>query len=419
MLNMSIHHMDIYRFLFGDPERILVSVRTDPRTDFRTLTDGVLYPEYADGLRAVGIDNTFSWVDHGIEWRVEGTEGVAMGPLAGPTSGGEPQHDRFPDQAATRLPVPAAVAGAVVPAGVHRHHGPVDAPSRRDRARDLRSRQSEDDGPARGGLPLGERGARGRPALHGGGAGMTVNPFRLDGRVAIVTGGGGGLGSGICPAWRGRSNGRCAGRTRRSLDHVATDVNAAGGHAIAVEVDIADETGHGDDRAGVSSWAGSKSWSTTLPSTTANRGRRPRPIGTAGHQPEGLLPLRSRRLPCAADVWARPGHQRRLDHLLRRHPKLARLCRLEGRYRRVYAGAGAEVGPDGITVNTSRPEHSRPMPRRSIPTWKTTTGDPRRPEYQAPRHPEDVGNLVTFLAGDAASFITGQLIQIDGGWMMH
>ena len=33
--------------------------------------------------------------------------------------------------------------------------------------------------------------------------------------------------------------------------------------------------------------------------------------------------------------------------------------------------------------------------------------------------PEDVGHLVTFLAGDGASFITGQLIQIDGGWMMH
>ncbi len=33
--------------------------------------------------------------------------------------------------------------------------------------------------------------------------------------------------------------------------------------------------------------------------------------------------------------------------------------------------------------------------------------------------PEDVENLVTFLAGDASSFITGQLFQIDGGWMVH
>ena len=33
--------------------------------------------------------------------------------------------------------------------------------------------------------------------------------------------------------------------------------------------------------------------------------------------------------------------------------------------------------------------------------------------------PEDIGNLVAFLASDAASFITGQTIEIDGGWAMH
>ena len=33
--------------------------------------------------------------------------------------------------------------------------------------------------------------------------------------------------------------------------------------------------------------------------------------------------------------------------------------------------------------------------------------------------PEDVGNLVVFLASDAASFITGQTVVIDGGWVMQ
>ena len=33
--------------------------------------------------------------------------------------------------------------------------------------------------------------------------------------------------------------------------------------------------------------------------------------------------------------------------------------------------------------------------------------------------PDDIGNLVVFLSSDASSFITGQLIQIDGGWVMH
>lgn len=85
ILNLSIHHLDIYRYLFGEPERVMVSVRTDPRSDFPH-TDGMAFSilEYADGLRAISLDNCFSWVDHGIEWRVEGTEGVAKGTIGWP-----------------------------------------------------------------------------------------------------------------------------------------------------------------------------------------------------------------------------------------------------------------------------------------------------------------------------------------------
>lgn len=85
ILNMSIHHLDVFRFLFGDPERILTSVRTDPRTDFPH-TDGMAFSilEYGSGLRAIALDNCFTWADHGIEWRVEGTEGIAKGTLGWP-----------------------------------------------------------------------------------------------------------------------------------------------------------------------------------------------------------------------------------------------------------------------------------------------------------------------------------------------
>ena len=85
LLNMSIHHLDAFRFQFGDPERIFVSVRDDPSQDFPHKDGSAFYIlEYANGLRAIGLDNCYTWADHNIQWRVEGTEGIAKGTIGWP-----------------------------------------------------------------------------------------------------------------------------------------------------------------------------------------------------------------------------------------------------------------------------------------------------------------------------------------------
>ena len=58
---MSIHHMDTFRYWFGDPQRIYCSVRTDPRTQFPH-KDGIAtyILEYSNGLRAIAIDDTWT-----------------------------------------------------------------------------------------------------------------------------------------------------------------------------------------------------------------------------------------------------------------------------------------------------------------------------------------------------------------------
>jgi predicted dehydrogenase len=83
MLIMSVHHLDAFRFLFGEPSEVVASVRGAPGVEGadEMATYTLRYP---DGLLAVGIDNTFATLDQGIEWRVDGTEGTAAGTLGWP-----------------------------------------------------------------------------------------------------------------------------------------------------------------------------------------------------------------------------------------------------------------------------------------------------------------------------------------------
>ena len=86
---MSIHHLDCFRYWFGNPERIFCSVRPDPRTKFQH-QDGICtyILEYANGLRCVGIDDTWTGPakegcppDIYIRWRIEGLNGLAIGDI--------------------------------------------------------------------------------------------------------------------------------------------------------------------------------------------------------------------------------------------------------------------------------------------------------------------------------------------------
>ncbi|MCK6079325.1 Gfo/Idh/MocA family oxidoreductase [Microbacterium sp. EYE_80] len=94
--NMSVHHLDALRFLFGDPEQIYTAARSDPRTGFDH-RDGVVVSTltFPSGVLAVSVEDVWSGPreegfesDIWIRWRVEGTRGVAQGTIGWPT--GEP-----------------------------------------------------------------------------------------------------------------------------------------------------------------------------------------------------------------------------------------------------------------------------------------------------------------------------------------
>ena len=78
------------------------------------------------------------------------------------------------------------------------------------------------------------------------------------------------------------------------------------------------------------------------------------------------------------------------------------------------------MGPDAVTVNAVSPgafptdaEKIHPDPE-GYDRWVLD-----RQALKRRGRGEDVGDLVVFLASDEASFITGQTIMIDGGWVNH
>jgi predicted dehydrogenase len=93
LANMSVHHLDVLRFLFGDPDEIFTTMREDPRTEFEH-TDGITVStiRFPSGVLALSLEDVWSGPrapdfesDVYIRWRVEGTEGVAQGTIGWPT----------------------------------------------------------------------------------------------------------------------------------------------------------------------------------------------------------------------------------------------------------------------------------------------------------------------------------------------
>lgn len=77
ILDLAIHHLDCFRYLFGDPQKIIAVCRPDPRTPFEHkdgLSEYIL--QYENGLIANSIDDGYAGPDEPcaneryINWRL-------------------------------------------------------------------------------------------------------------------------------------------------------------------------------------------------------------------------------------------------------------------------------------------------------------------------------------------------------------
>ena len=92
LANMAVHHLDVLRFLFGEPVEITTRTRPDPRTSFAH-SDGITVStlKFDNGVLAVSLEDVWSGPradgyadDQHISWRVDGTRGVAKGTIGWP-----------------------------------------------------------------------------------------------------------------------------------------------------------------------------------------------------------------------------------------------------------------------------------------------------------------------------------------------
>lgn len=247
----------------------------------------------------------------------------------------------------------------------------------------------------------------------------------LEGRVAIVTGAGGGLGEGICSALA--SSGAAVAAVdvaRDKAERVAERVSRNGARCVAFEADVSDRSSVEEMAKRVTGKFGDVD---ILVNNAAIYPIRPWTEIREEEWDEVLAVNLKGYFLCARAVFPHMkarGHGRIINvasiTFFIGFANLLDYVSSKGGVVGFTRTLAREVGPEKITVNAVSPgafptdaEKIHPNPDE-YNRWVLDQQSIKRRGT-----PEDVGNLAAFLASDAASFITGQTIEIDGGWAMH
>jgi len=253
---------------------------------------------------------------------------------------------------------------------------------------------------------------------------------RLDGKVAIVTGGAGGIGAATARAMaRAGASVAIIDIDDARAEEIVRTIGASGGDAFSVSADLSDEAAVRE----------------AIEAIVARFGRVDVLHNNAALTDSEFLSRDTQVTDLPLDVWERTmAVNLRSQMLMCKYVvpemvgdgggsiiNMSSGASLKGdRTRTAYGVAKAGVntltmyvatshGKQGVRVNTVVPGLIITDAVRAHLTEKMLTGLGRATLTPYVGEPDDVANLVVFLASDESRYITGQMIVIDGGMSTH